>query len=209
MSNDEFQSRFKKKCIFCGNGHWSGECLKYLHIQLRRRRLTNPCLRCMKEDHKCTVVGKICVNCGEKDKHHQSLCPKKFSHEVTRKPSDNAIMSDNILLRNPAREEIMSSNEETTMLSLGEHVVLQTALVEVMPPEASTSIMDSGSSRTYITEEIVKRLKFEPTESDKLTIFTIGINKSKEITSPYNTLTLKSKDSNTVNIKANVVPKII
>ena len=107
----------------------------------------------------------------------------------------------------------MSSNEKTTMLSVREHVVMQTAMVELMPPHESTSevmgvLVDTGSSRTYVTEEIVKRLKSKPTESDKLTIFTFGISKLKEITSPLVTLTLKLKDCNTVSIKANVVLKI-
>ena len=90
----------------------------------------------MKEDYKmkdCTVVGKICIDCGEKDKHHESLCPNKFSHEVTRKPSDNTMTNVDVLLKNPAREEIMSSNEDTTMISMGE------VMVEVMPPDKSTS----------------------------------------------------------------------
>ena len=95
--------------MFSGNGHWSDECLKYPDVQSRRRRLTNRCLRCMREDHKmkdCTVVGKTCVPCGEKDKHHQSLCRKNFSHEVSRKPSGNDMMSNDVLMKNPAREEL-------------------------------------------------------------------------------------------------------
>ena len=130
----------------------------------------------MKEDYKmkdCTVVGKICIHCGEKDKHHQSLCPNKFSHEVTRKPSDNAMMNVDVLLKNPAREEIMSSNEDTTMISTGE------VMVEVMPPDKSTSevttvFMDTGSSGTYVTKEFVKRLRLQLTESDNMTIFTFS-----------------------------------
>ena len=80
---------------------------------------------------------------------------------------------------------------------LSKHVVMQAAMVKVMPPYESTFevtrvLMDSGSSRTYVTEEIVKRLKLEPTESDKLSIFTFGISKPKEITLPLFTLTMKS-----------------
>ena len=36
----------------------------------------------MKLDHKvreCKVQSKICMHCREKDKHHCSLCPKKFN----------------------------------------------------------------------------------------------------------------------------------
>ena len=44
---------------------------------------------------------------------------------MTRKPSDNAMISDEVLLKTLARDEVMSSNEETAMLSVGEHVVIQ------------------------------------------------------------------------------------
>lgn len=79
------------------------------------------------------------------------------------------MMSNDVLQKNPAHEEVMSSNEGSTMLSawLSKHVVMQAAMVKVMPPYESTFevtrvLMDSGSSRTYVTEEIVKRLKLEP-----------------------------------------------
>ena len=99
------------------------------------------------------------------------------------------------------------------MLSAGEQVVMQTALVEAMSTdhlktEVTRVLMDTGSSRTYITEEIAKRLNLEAKESNDLTIFTFGISKPKEIKSPVVTSTLKAKDGNTINVKANVVPKI-
>lgn len=99
------------------------------------------------------------------------------------------------------------------MLSVDKHTVMQIAMVEVMPPDKSLSevtrvLTDTRSSKTSVTEEILKRLKFEPAEFDKLTILTFGISKSKEITSPLITLTLKSKGNDTGNIKANVVVKI-
>jgi len=168
----------------------------------------------MKEDHMmkdCKVTGKLCVHCGERDKHHRSLCPKKFSREATRKPSNSTLMSNDVLPENPSHDEV--SSNETAMLSVGEHVVMQTAMVEVMPPDESASevtrvLMDTGSSRTYVTEDIVTRLKLKPTEPDRLTIHTFGISKPKEIRSPLVPLTLKSKYGNTFNIIANVVPKI-
>ena len=48
------------------------------------------------------------------------------------------MMRNDVLLKNPKREEVMSTNEETTMLSMGEQVVMQTAMVKVMPPDEST-----------------------------------------------------------------------
>ena len=80
LSNDGFQSRFKKKYIFCGNGCWSNECIKYPDIQLRQRRLTNRCLRCMKEDHKMEDVRwlKRCAFPAEKRTNIIDHLPKEF-----------------------------------------------------------------------------------------------------------------------------------
>lgn len=43
LTNNGFQSRFKKKCIFCGKRPWSDKCLKYPDIQSRRRRWARHC----------------------------------------------------------------------------------------------------------------------------------------------------------------------
>ena len=42
--------------------------------------------------------------------------------------------------------------------------------------------MDTGSQRTYITKEIIKRLKLTIEDNVKLTVFTFGASKPKEIT---------------------------
>ena len=49
------------------------------------------------------------------------------------------------------------------MLTAGEQVIMQIALIEAMDPGQSKSeitrvLKDTGSQRTYITEEIVKKL---------------------------------------------------
>ena len=79
----------------------------------------------MKQDHMvkdCRVTGKVCLHCGEKDKHHRTLCPKKFKNkeETT---ANNAMVANDVLYK-----EVIP-NEETTMLASGEHV-MQTALAE-------------------------------------------------------------------------------
>ena len=154
----------------------------------------------------CRLTGKVCVHCGEKNKHHRTPCPKKLKNkeETT---TNNAIVTNHVL----SKEAI--PNEETMMLATGEHIVMQIALAEAtstdqMLSEVTRVLMDAGSSRTYVTEKIVNKLKLKIHKSNKLTIYTFGISRPKEIMSPVVTLMLKSKDGNTVTVKANVVPKI-
>ena len=103
--------------------------------------------------------------------------------------------------------------EGQSMLAAGEQVIIQTALIEAMDPGQSKSeitnvLMDTGSQRTSITEEIVKKLNITTEGNVKLTAFTFGASKPKEITTPVVTVLLKSKKGNTVSIKASVVSEI-
>ena len=90
---------------------------------------------------------------------------------------------------------------------------METALTEALDPDQSKSkIMrvrtDTGSQRTYIPEEIFKKLKLATEGNVNHTVFTFGACKPKEITTPIETVLLKSKKGNTVSIKATVVPEI-
>ena len=155
----------------------------------------------------CRLTRKVRVHCGETNKHHRTLCPKKLKNkeETT---TNNAIMTNHILSKE------VTSNEEMMMLATGEHIVMQTVLAEAtstdqMVYEFTRVLMDTGSNRTYVTEKNVNKLKLKIHKSNKLTIYTFGISRPKEVMSPVVvTLMLKSKDGNTVTVKANVVPKI-
>ena len=57
------------------------------------------------------------------------------------------------------------------MLSAEEHVVMETALVEVMSTDHLSSevkrvLMGTESSRTYVTEEIAQKLNLKSNESN-------------------------------------------
>ena len=73
--------------------------------------------------------------------------------------------------------------EGLPLLAAGEQVLIQIALLEAMDPDQSKLeitrvLMVIGSQRTYITEEINKKLKL-PTENNvKLTVFIFGTSKS-------------------------------
>ena len=134
-----------------------------------------------------------------------SLCPKLFKKK---KPPSNSVFT-----ANTAPPLVENCSEGQSMLAAGEQVIIQTALIEAMDPVQSKSditrvLLDTGSQRTYITEEIVKKLKLTTEGNVKLTVFTFRASKPKEITTPIVTVLLKSKKGTTVSIKASVVPKI-
>ena len=78
---------------------------------------------------------------------------------------------------------------------------MQTTLIEAVGPGQSKSeitrvLMDTGSQRTYTTEEIFKKLNLTTEGNFKLTLFTFGASKPKEITTPTVTILHKSKKEN-------------
>ena len=198
----------RRKCIFCQRNHWSDECRTVSTIEERKEKLKGRCNICLQTNHETNSCRrrKICFHCKQTD-HHRSLCPEIFKANKSNKDAINA------LTINEKDLEENINDQATSLLSQGEQVIMQTALVEAMDQEESKSevtriLMDTGSSRTYVTEDVVRKLKLKFQGSDKLTVHTFGVSKPKEIVSPIVKLVLKSKDGNIFKIKANVVPQI-
>jgi len=144
---------------------------------------------------------KQCYHCKRND-HHRSLWPNLFN-------GTNGMISQEV--QDDAPEEIPVAEEG--LLSAGENVIMKTALVEAMDSEHLHSevtriMMDSGGSRTYVTEDMVKKLKLEIRGSNKLSVNEFFVTKPLELRSPIVKLVLKSKYGNTFTVIANVVKKI-
>ena len=203
LSNETLNHR-KRNCLYCQGSHWSDECRKVKSPAARKDILKGKCYICLKSGHlmKNCTNEKQCYHCKEKHHHHRSLCPKLFESTANR---------DNALTITMSRHK--EAAQESSMLSTGEQVVMQTALVEAVSLDESRHepvriLLDTGSHRTYITEDLVKKLRLRTEGKNKMTVFTFGSSKPKDITSEVVTLMLKSKDGNTFTIKANIVPKI-
>ena len=99
------------------------------------------------------------------------------------------------------------------MISAGEQVIMQTALVETDNTDQTRKyitriIMDTGSQRTYISQDMVNKLKIKPVGTYTFTVFTFGASKPKDLTTPIVEIMMKSKEGNRVLIRASVVPQI-
>ena len=69
-------------------------------------------------------------------------------------------------------------------------------------------MLDYGSQRTYISEDLINKLQLLPSNTEILTVFTFGSTKPKEFETPVVEFGLKLKNEQTMDIQANVVPKI-
>ncbi|XP_056016952.1 uncharacterized protein LOC125656535 [Ostrea edulis] len=206
-------------CSFCNGYHWTDECRKYRTIEDRKQRIKGKCYICLRPGHRikdCRVV-KPCFHCRESRNHHRSLCPKKFPHqrdESTR--LEKSTQKETSCLADESHKEKHSTAEslqESSMFTSGDIVLMQTAHTEVSNPvtnkkEAVRILMDSGSQRTYITEDLAKRLNFRMGQTEEISLITFGADKLKRVKTPQVILKMKLKEEEFMTINANVVPKI-
>ena len=107
---EQRQRARQRKCIYCGEEHWSDECKKYPDLPSRKKQIYGYCYICLKKGHlfKDCLSKRICVYCNREHNHHRSLCPKQFQ-QVNANPNDS----------------------EPGLLAMEEEVIMQTAMVEV------------------------------------------------------------------------------
>ncbi|XP_060579216.1 uncharacterized protein LOC132736151 [Ruditapes philippinarum] len=196
------------KCRYCSKSHWSDECPQYKTIDERKGCLKKSCYRCLKEGHssKECQSRKKCVYCNEENVHHRSLCPKKFKKSVIKE-------SAHVTEEGNESESEQSQNDENVLLSYGEKVVMQTASAILcnenkLIEEDARILLDSGSQRTYITEEFAKKLKLCKENEQEITLATFGSKQSKKIKTASAKIKLKSKFGEELEITVNIVPNI-
>ena len=69
-------------------------------------------------------------------------------------------------------------------------------------------LLDSGSQRSYITEQAQRQLSLLPEREQRLSIATFGATREEPKTCPVVNVELKLKDNNTIRVSLFVVPKI-
>ncbi|XP_073249615.1 uncharacterized protein [Porites lutea] len=188
-------------CVYCQGKHWSDECKKYATVAARKEKIKGQCFICLKPGHhqKDCKANKVCVHCQQKNKHHRSLCINKFQE----KPAETAHVVT----------ETISPVTDNTLLASDEQVLMQTATVEVENLEKSGKqtirlLLDTGSQRSYITEQLADKLQLPIKGSETLTVYTFNTSKPRQLQTPVTELRLLTKDGSSLHLRVNVVPKI-
>ena len=190
----------RKTCVYCGKSHWSDECTEYPDLQSRKIKAKGHCFICLRKGHQLKECNSTrpCAYCKKKGNHHRSLCPNHF-------PTSQSELSSATL-----------ELKETNLVAAEERVIMQTALIELTDvknveddvKQSARVLLDSGSQRTYISEDIANKLKLIPIDKNFLTIYTFGTTKPKCIETPVVEVKMVLKSGFTMKIKANVVPNV-
>ncbi|XP_065909767.1 uncharacterized protein [Dysidea avara] len=172
----EDKSKRKVQCIFCKAEHYSASCEKINTISGRVAVLKREgrCFLCLSNGHRVSEcsVNRRCRKCGRK--HHQSLCEQNIAPEPPKEASGTTEGSDT------------STPKVTTVARCKNEVLLQTARTFAYTANSDLVpvriLMDAGSQRSYLSNELKMRLKLKPLKQETLTVNTFGseeFNKKK------------------------------
>ena len=149
-------------CVFCGQSHMSSSCETVQDVKDRKKVLLDSkrCFSCLKPGHvtkRCWGKG-VCYKCGGKF-HHESICNKEST---------------------PVKEQ---DTKATSSINMKQEVLLQTASACVYGDDKAKRVevnilFDGGSQRSYISEEVRRKLNLRVEGQEHLNLNTFGTEKS-------------------------------
>ena len=183
------------RCSYCQGQHYPDECTVYNTVEARKSRLGDRCLRCLRRGHAAMdcPFKRMCYYCNKP--HHRSLCMRKF----------------------PSGEPSLSVHAEpfcptdSALVSASDCVYMQTAVASVSSQSASSDsrlLFDTGASRSYITEDLRRRLSLKPFRQDTVSTASFGNSKRRTQTLDVVNISLTLSDGTHMTLTVNVVPII-
>jgi len=196
-------------CTYCQKSHASNSCGVVTQVHARRQVLqkSGRCFVCLRRGHisrECRSNMK-CSKC--KGRHHVSICPNTLTDSTgsgqtgsTILPSTTQSQTDPAINQFPVgasaterpglnaeAPSFQSQNCHSTSLWVNsdQAVLLQTAQALVFNPTAPQMsrhvrmVLDCGSQRSYITDQVVKELSLVPEGEQSLTIMTFGSSEER------------------------------
>ena len=220
-------SKPNRPCIFCDGEHFQNQCKKYSTVEAREKRLFEKkcCFRCLKPGHiikDCRLQKKPCRHC--KKMHNQALCPEIFGPKSSN--GNKTTMSNQVSIydgSNLMKQEVKAEAETNAVApKVGEANVNQsvihsrdtrllTAKSIIMNPDDESKntavklFFDSGSQRSFITEETANKIALTNLGNESLTIHTFAAKKPQYKNSKLVQFMIPLKDGSTMMIQANAI----
>ena len=165
-------------CVYCTGDHYSASCEAVTDVNKRKDFLRNHgrCFVCLRKGHifKNCTIGRNCRNCGKR--HHQSICFGRISPKSQRRNEEMTSQITTFRREEPSSESTVSAATSTKSKT---RVLLQTAKAVAYEEGEKVGIpirilLDNGSQRTYITEDLQRKLGLKPIEKETVHLNTFG-----------------------------------
>jgi transposase InsO family protein len=201
QTRDNYKS--KKLCVFCEGEHSSHSCEKVktheekLNI-IRSKRL---CYNCLGKHPVSECRSKFrCRHCQRK--HHSSICEKSSTSGLNPNAASFVIST--------------SGQTGTAILHSTTHqksnVLLKTAIAQVSSQDFSMAtaniLFDEGAQRSFVTEELAKKLKLKHTGSDTISLASFGGKSEQCRHIPMGRVFIHADHGETIPLDVLIVPTI-
>ena len=211
-------------CIFCKGAHFNDNCDKFITAVDRKHQLTTQgrCFICLKIGHlfkECpNAYSKLCCYCRKTGHHNRSIFPKQFTISSETTAVNQSSVGDSEKCQPEITTETITDtvapavNTDHMLLTSGERVLLQTAVVPVYCTNGSIIsarvLLDSASQRTFMTRRLAEQLKLPCQRKENLSISTFGSQGPQNIDTYVVHFTIITKDNSNMNLHANVLNQI-
>ena len=179
-----------KTCCFCGKNHPTEKCFKLSgSIQVKKEKLKSAglCFRCLLPGHIAKGCSVVCWKCN--GRHHEIICgppavgPTSAGVSNVSSPppySGNVNASATHSLSTTSFVSVANSTPPGDMSASHPSVALQFARVTLHGSQGvteATVMFDTGSDRSYVTQDLVNRVKPKWVDSEPVAFASFGSGK--------------------------------
>ena len=188
----------KPKCSFCGKNHPTKKCFKLssgpVHVRKERVKAAGLCFRCLMSDHISKGCSRLCRKCG--GRHHKILCGPNFQVNRTVPPTAQSTVPPT----GPRSGDTGTGTNITAASSSNPPVTLNVSVAHTAPPGAklppsvalqfarvtvrgcrgiteATVMFDMGSDRSFVSDELVKKIQPQWVDSEPVAFASFGSGK--------------------------------
>ncbi|XP_050063335.1 uncharacterized protein LOC114121390 [Aphis gossypii] len=205
-SSTSFVNTSEIKCYVCQLSHTIYKCQKFIALsvvdRIKKINDLNLCNICLRHHNKKKCFARYCLKCAKP--HNTMLHIDNYKRQQNSKTETSEVNSK------ISEETATSSTVTAHAFTLGEQVLLATVVALAVSPYTKTAtcraLLDSGSQKNFITEEMVQTLRLK---KDKIKHVISCIGEIVQHASSSVWLKIKSRVSNySVYLPLIVVPKI-
>ena len=168
-------------CAFCKGDHYSSACEEVKDVQKRKDilRRENRCFLCLSKGHRASQCSsqRKCRRCG-RNNHHQSICETNPYQARSETPIVTSSFQPNPSSMSSPSAESLDGVTTTSTARSNVKVLLQTARTYAYSENGSELVpvrvlLDSGSQRSYVTNDLKNKLGLKTLKSETLNLNTL------------------------------------